>query len=251
MSGIPRLPKPRPLKPKERQWVLKNINLAHHATMRMAWGLAHRFHTRNANIFVRQYAEELFPVAVIGMCVGVQRWRRGKGAKLSSHVYTWIRGYLSHAKAESVTRFGAVKKPHRMPLFSEIDYLVSHHSDNHTFDVWDHRWAEPQDEAELSPELALLMHLVLGDGRDLRVVRSRVFAGRTLEDIGREEGVSKERIRQVESRALTRLRKSSGFVRALQKQLDRHRMHINTDDFFGTNVGVTPQPSRYKKVNDE
>lgn len=71
-----------------------------------------------------------------------------------------------------------------------------------------------QDQAETWPELEDVFELVLSmaklSERQKQVLRSRFVEDRTLQDIADEYGVSRERIRQIEEIALTRLSKNGG-----------------------------------------
>lgn len=73
-----------------------------------------------------------------------------------------------------------------------------------------HRWSwQLQDDMEQveQRELAIkILELIRLDDRHLLVLQRRIFEEATLDDVGEELGVCKERVRQMENKVLRRLR---------------------------------------------
>ena len=78
-----------------------------------------------------------------------------------------------------------------------------------------------QAESRLKDHLLGVMHQMPDDERDMMRFRFGLDVGqpRTLEEVGRAFGVTRERIRQIESKAIRKLRRPT-FSRHLQDYLE-------------------------------
>ncbi len=193
----------------------------------------------------KHYFNELIDAAWIGLCIAALSYDSTRGTTFCTYAHWQIRSKLQRALRDCEIRFGirsAFKKQTRIASFSEmkgVDPLGEQNCRQHSypFDIWDDREPEEEIADELHPELQALLFFFL-DKRDAEVLSRRVFNEETLQDIAKDLMLSRERVRQLEARALRKLRDSPVFIRALNKQLVRRRQEYSPVDFYNMNIGI-------------
>ncbi len=237
-----RYPPARPLTPQEQEMVLANKGLAHAEAWRIARFLAAR-HGNRGYLLQEQYHDELIDAAYIGLCLAVERFDPNLGFQLSSYACHLIRSHVGIAATVANLTVGKIRlgmKTKAKSIASASTVRINSADASYALSqeemaVWDPQ--EEYDPGDVTPELTLLISLIL-DERQQRILDGYVFQEKTLQALGEEEGVSKERIRQILERSLRNLRESDGFMTALVQQMKRRREHMNRDDFFGTGTAT-------------
>jgi RNA polymerase sigma factor (sigma-70 family) len=259
LSGRVKYAPLRKLTPEEQQLVTDNQGLVWKEARRIACALARRRYgwaVVGFKAITDQYFDDLIDAGWIGLSVAAQRyitpwawhpysdlpWDEETGAKFSSFAYHWIRSYIGIAAESADLRVGpqyrsGSKNQIRIPIhFSELERVSdshgnpsSHREENHIFEVLDREETE-EVEKELPEQLLLLLKITVDSDRDFRLLCLHVFEDRTLQDIGNELGITRERVRQLVARALDKLRAHPGFMRALYAQADRRKRQIDLSD---------------------
>ncbi len=125
---------------------------------------------------------------------------------------------VAAAMQMSVEKLMSIRKIAQEPL--SLETPVGEKADSHLQDfLEDHDAVSPDDAAGsilLHEQLAALMGSLGEREREVLELRYGICDGqtRTLEEVGAHFGVTRERIRQIEGKALTKLKKSAGKLRS-------------------------------------
>ncbi len=145
--------------------------------------------------FAVRFREEFEAAASVACCLAAARWRPDGGAKIETWLYQYVRGYClqffnRHAKkAWTRMKTGSIGNPDRKAGRASGEPWLDPPAD-----------AVPEADDTLEPYLRFL------DPRQRRVLEMRFALDMTLEECGAELGVSRERVRQLEQKALRKLR---------------------------------------------
>lgn len=231
----------RPLTEDEREVVMKNLGLARKQAHILASALVRRFYNAPRKMFW-QFYDEFIDAGWVGLCIAAQRHDPTKG-KFSTFAWTTIKGQICTAERIAELRWGTNKSTRRnwITSFANCGHQPTKESNyerDGELDVWDDR--DKQDEEDDSEELRTLICLFL-EKRQARIVWLRIVEDWSLERIGEAEGgISRERVRQIQDKAMDRLRRNSTFMKLIEKRAWRRRQRLNFDDFFGTGIAVRP-----------
>lgn len=169
--------------------------------------LAYKFAGRYARGYSGPLFEEYLSHATLGLIEGAERWDAGRGIGFATYCVYWIRRRI----LEGIRGRCLIHIPHYY-TFAERRGLEARLRPG---PIPAEEWGpaaregagvvEEEDERRRRREKleALLGRL---DARDREVLRRRFFLGETLDEVGARVGVSKERVRQIEQKAVRRLR---------------------------------------------
>jgi RNA polymerase primary sigma factor len=161
------------------------------ANLRLVVSIAKRHVTPQNNLF------ELVSDGNMSLIRAVEKFDFSRGFKFSTYASWAIMKNFARSIPEE-----AVRRDRFVTCYDEI------------FETAADKKADPYHEATSMREIRQLIHQILSqlDEREQRVIIARFGLDeegtpRTLEQVGRELGVTKERVRQLESRALRKLQK--------------------------------------------
>ena len=184
-------------RPGPRGTVVNGIELTKYVALACQWAI--KYGARHPVEDSEQYAD-----AWIGLVKAAERFDHARGIQFTTYATWWLRQSVSYPlnrakcqKREGLSRTMAFSQHGHDPDFADV--LAG--------EIVDHRTDDPVAVAAAVEErerLGELMACLFPRQRD--VIRSRFFEHRSLADIAAAEGVSKERIRQIELRALERMR---------------------------------------------
>jgi RNA polymerase sigma factor (sigma-70 family) len=238
------------LTPEQQRLVIDNQGLARqiamtHASYIVSFSYSHtHFHAKRLCVY-----EDILDTAWIGLCAAARKFdptrtnpKDGKPIKFSTYASWCIRGAIREGIQSSDFRICARTTDKRFKYRVVIDMsemmhgALRNHYDASALEVFDSRGPgneySDDEEPKIKAELIALMSLVL-TGREIQIIRECIFEDRTLESMGKELGVTKERVRQIKERALNDLRECPAFIHALDCQMMRHRRELNFQDFHG------------------
>lgn len=164
--------------------------------------------------------EDLFQIGWLGLHHAARRFDPAKGFKFSTYAHWWIRAFLQRAimnqrrtvRVPVHVQNSARQRGERLP-YDALSLNAPLNSDDPA-DTWvDLLRAEddPSADAEhgdLAELLGKAVDALAPPNR--RAIRGRFWGDHTLAEIGADEGVSRERIRQREARALELLEQRLG-----------------------------------------
>lgn len=145
--------------------------------------------------FARRFREEFEACAAVACCHVAARWRPDGGAAIKSLLFKYVRGfcmsYLNRHAKRHWTRMktGTIGPPERKAKKGDGG-----------------PWLDPVGKAAPERDDTLDPYLKFLDARQRRVLEMRFALGLTMDEAGAVLGVTKERVRQLEARALAKLR---------------------------------------------
>lgn len=139
--------------------------------MGLAHAIAKRFRLGDFEMVESIGTDALFRAA--------KRWDAERGVKFS----TYACASLWHAYANELR---ATDRHRQIP-----DWVIE-------------AWTRPKESARETPDVTRYLEAV--DGRTAAIIIMRFWKGMTLEQIGKEFGMCKERVRQIEKQALEKMR---------------------------------------------
>lgn len=159
--------------------------------------------------------DALLAEAFFGMDHALERFDPERGTRFSTFARHWIRAYISRARLAS---FGSFTQPTRPETPRRISVCIEHHDKNDQeikAGYWVVDEKTPEDfvaerEAKHYREALLERALSRLGSREKAILHERFVENRTLQEIGDAFGLSRERIRQIESKALAKLRRYIG-----------------------------------------
>ncbi len=191
--------------------------------------------TGNTAYFM-QYRDELIDAAFIGLCVGVQRYVPNQNCKIGSYVYQWIRHHVALASNQAFI-YTSTRKNKRYEGCIASSYSNVRDGKTMRFDVWDNRYGEdPCPDPAAPQELVTLLHLVI-DQRRVRIVTQVVFFDRTLMEVARDEGLSKQRIHAILRDSMAKLADRPSVIDYLRRSAEEKRRESRSD-FSHRNMGM-------------
>lgn len=167
--------------------------------------------------------DDLFQEGWFGLHKAAHKFDPAKGFKFSTYANWWIRAFIQRAimnKRRTVrvpvhAQTDAYKRGERLILDAiSLDAPVDSAEGSATWLDFVRSDDDPGRTAEENDLAELIDAAVSGlDDTNRRIIRGRFFRDRTLDEIGQDMGVSRERIRQREAQGLERLRRPLGKLR--------------------------------------
>lgn len=155
--------------------------------------------------------EELVGEAMTGLCRAAQTWDPAKGAKFSSYAWTWAEQFIRRFLADERGR-GVNIPEHR----KDVRVGVAGFGSLGLADGGDFAATIAAPESRAVPaadaDVWATVYAALPDERWRRVIRLRFVDGWKLDDVGAALGISGERARQIERKALNWLRDECGLL---------------------------------------
>jgi len=149
--------------------------------------------------------DDLVSEALAGLCRAAQTWDPAKGAKFSTYGWCWaeqnVRRFLNEERGRGVNI-----PEHRRDVQIGVAGFGSMGDEAGDFaGLIPDRGPDPREAPPAEATVWDAVEWMLDDERQRKVLRARFVDGRKLDDIAAELGVSKERIRQIEVKALAEL----------------------------------------------
>lgn len=236
----------RPLTREEWPLVEDNLGLVRMVANKIAWGRFGRNAPGNKGVlYIRQIYEDLYAAGVMGLIIAAQRYDPSRENTFGTWAVWWIRNVVNRAIPEMEMRIGPKsmrdgKVMGRAVVPQGSPKHGNHENTNRGDVVDDCNFLFDLEESEPAPphvELLTLLSLVL-DERSASIVRRRVIDEETLNKIGKDEGISKERVRQVFTRAMTDLKNCKPFMKAVMKQQERRERERRADVEWRDMMGI-------------
>lgn len=195
---------------------------------RLAWCHA-RLTFREATAWARGRAHltwtDLVSVGLIGLFKAIDLFDFGRNCVLSTYASEWIRSYIRRTVADldrlvRVPNYVNADELRRLPPELRRPPVSLSGLDGPDADelLYSHAHRRYRDESDTADDhdLPEVVNRALAGlkQRERAVLRGRYFRNQTLEEVGLEFEVSRERIRQIESRALERLSRDPRLLRA-------------------------------------
>ncbi|MCR5661997.1 MAG: sigma-70 family RNA polymerase sigma factor [bacterium] len=158
---------------------------------------------------VEEITEQMFPIEPDELCYEIKK-TTGKDVEVGSPLY--IEKYAEKRKAAE-DKVRDIQKVAQEPI--SLETPIGEEEDSHLGDFLEDEGAEAPADAASTQLLKEKMHefLTTLSERERRVLQLRFGLNdghsRTLEEVGNEFGVTRERIRQIEAKALRKLRHPS------------------------------------------
>lgn len=140
---------------------------------------------------------DLMQEGTVGLIRAIAKFDYGRGCKLSTYATSWIDKYLS------------------LSLKKDREYVMEVIPNIHKDEEVEETLVEKEQSTEISPEEytaqrmveeSLMSSLVSLGQKERRVIILRFGKGLTLEEVGKLESCTKENIRQIQEKALAKLR---------------------------------------------
>jgi RNA polymerase sigma-32 factor len=204
------LPEPPPLDAEQQRLVTSCVALARK--------VARDLH-RLGGLYARVSVEDLEGAAYYGLCLAAQRFEPSRGLRFTTFATWYARGYAQKTVytggvitlPSTVTKGGrrgrscSTRAASAAAVYARPIGGDSRDDD----DAPGHRPAcrrpGPAEEAERADYISHALSSLYP--RERRVVEARVLEGRKLEEVAAELRLSRERVRQIEKRAMEKLRK--------------------------------------------
>lgn len=171
-----------------------------------AWRQARKWHGRTKRGDLDDYRS----AAQVALWEAVLRFEPERGLVFGTYAGWYLLKHLRpHAQAEAAGGFHVPDHHGFVHLVPASADEAMPGGDDATFagTIPDHRADDPREEPPAAAELwAAVSQVLAGRGRELEVLTLRLREGLTLDAIAERWGRSKERIRQIEIRAVQRLR---------------------------------------------
>lgn len=235
-----------PLTKEQQKLVTDNIKLAYWFATKFTKTIIHfKYGIFASKRQFNQLKEEYVSAAIEGICIAAQRWDPSRGVKFSTYAHWYMRKTTGEEEMYSSIYLGPKsrhtkffkQRKYCIP-FSEMDKNANNRfRDTLEFDVWDYHYEQEEVDPNAWVELSCLISLVL-DKRQLNIVTRHAIEYHTLQEIGDDLGISKERVRQIYSKSIQKLKDSTAFTNALEKRMKRRREQISNNDFFDSMIGM-------------
>lgn len=170
-----------------------------------AWHQARKWHGRTKRGDLDDYRS----AAQVALWEAVLRFEPERGLVFGTYAGWYLLKYLRpHAQAEAAGGFH-VPDRHGFVHLSPMAFGAAGEEGDGDYagTIPDHRADDPREEPPAAAELwAAVSQVLAGRGREFEVLTLRLREGLTLDAIAERWGRSKERVRQIELRAVQRLR---------------------------------------------
>ncbi len=227
-----------PLNQEQQDLVQSAIRYAQKLCIQTARMVARMWYVNATPNMVQDLFDQLIGAAYAGLCQAAQRYDSSLGTKFITHSHWWI---IQGMQKELHTLFLAIgpkslKSANRQHILlascSEgpgswrLNTGNTDHPDE-AAGLHDHRTSEKEqiemveEEDRAFQRLCRKLAKVL-EPRDFKVICQRIVAGVSLREVGKELGISKERVRRLELRALAMLRKNRSICE------HRRRRYVNS-----------------------
>ncbi len=240
---IPDPAKPARLTPEQQQLVADNLGLAQTTAAKVAHAVSCRMSRfGGSKKLFEQFFPDLAQEGYLGLCGASRLFDPSFGFKFSTYAFVAAKNRIQRAIVTLYSLRPGVapttkKFTKNVPLltFSQLHTRVDSEQEDVSWLIWDESYQhEPPPPIDLTPEMETLLCLALNP-RQARFVKEHIVDGRTLQDLGKEWKLSRERVRQIIANALTSLRRQPAFIKALRAQTERAR-RMRQEDFSGTGV---------------
>lgn len=149
-----------------------------------------------------------FQSGFIGLMIAARHYDPSRGTTFAGYACKWIMAYIKQWTV------GKYRSTHYRPTFTftDLHYLDDLDDADPTIGAE----VDPCDAAcsdEVNSRVRGVMRVL--DARSCRMVEQRVMLGRTLEEVGSEYGVTRERARQIVEKALLTLEKHPNTYKVL------------------------------------
>lgn len=226
--------------------VLSNLNLIWPQVNRYAWAFAARLsHGLPTRRLIQQFQEEFCDAAVIGLCRAARDYDPQRGNTFATVSFRYIQTELWQAALVAEFRSGTNKRTRqkRIEVLSEIERLSkgrsnASHNTGTAFDIADVREHEEEDDgSKTMEELSALLYLAL-DKRLARMATLYWLKDWSLQEIGNEYGISRERVRQLMERAKKKMKESPVLLRILESRQQRKAQELRRHEMLNLGMGV-------------
>lgn len=136
----------------------------------------------------------------------------------------------------SLEKLQEIQEAYRFNYYISLDEPINEEGDITRLDLYANEAAVNFDESIFEEEIrqALTESLAILNDTDRQIINRRYFQNVGLKEIGEEMQVSPERVRQIESKALRKLRRDNKFIRKVLDEEVSNYVNVGVSRFNNT-----------------
>lgn len=231
-----------PLTDEQQALVESGLRFAQRVSIDTARWIARHVYQQPSPRVIQDIFDQLIGAAYAGLCRGAQVFEKERGNKFLTCAGWWVRQAIGHEIPHLNLYVGprGLKSPaHHMVRMQSCLASEQNRTDYEVGDVFDvldphvTMWDQQQKKAEdaitfrrLMAELAQVL-----SPRYLTVLYQRIVMELPLRTIAKNIGVTKERVRQIEEKAIAKIRAHPELMASLERRLDSCRAEPSPSDF--------------------
>jgi RNA polymerase sigma factor (sigma-70 family) len=247
-------PRP-PLTAEQQALVNESLAYARHRAMTMAQQLTGKFQLSGSLAY--DLFEQLLGAAYEGLCRGAQRFEKERGWTFLTYAAWWVLRALNEEVPMLFLAVGRKDSKNRQFVSLETGQPspTNEHEhnflDNNILDLGTGESQQVQAQQELDQQHEKLWQVLARELTPRRryVIWRRVIDGAPLAQIGKEMGICRERVGQLEVSSLNRLRKNPYLLSLLDKRMSDTKEELSVVDFHSDKFAYRVAPKGFLNPN--